>query len=763
MSGHSKPLGSNTATPVGLFYQRYLVYSSLAILWVVGFFVWFQSFGFPNNPSVQRWMLWSGIPYDFLDIVDPPTVQSAAPWSWLFLLQRVPFFLTAVVIWIGAWGLGSLTLRLIKLGLVGCERLFFSTCLGFAIVSLSTLLLGLCGCMSRWPLGLLLVAGFIGECLYHFRRQNFDRIAGPPFAGQSSGLTRLGWIAVAILVPFVSVQLLGAMSPQTDFDVIEYHLGGPKEWFLQGQITRLPHNVYTNFPFLTEMLILAGMILYGDWHWGALAGQVAIAGFIPLTAVGLFAAGRRWFSAGAGIMAALVYLTSPWTYRISIIAYAEGGLACYLFAALFAAFLFREPFVAGGTLSQKNAIKLALVTGMMAGSAMACKYTGLTSVVVPIGCLLVWTTVRHVQTARLQWALIMSVFFSVGVLVSVGPWLLKNAVATGNPVYPLAYRIFGGIDRDETLDAKWRHGHASKTYSGWNERLIDASVKLTDVSANNDWHSPLMFGFAPLSLFWWFRRRGQSTVIDSEGSSQRSVIGLTWLYIGWQFATWFLFTHHIDRFYVPMFSAVSFMAGVGACWPGILASGVKPVRGSGIWNWFAGAFILASILYNAEVMLYVGGFNAGRLDLNAASEIAVSPRIRWLNQEFESGHLPPATKVLCVGGAGMFHARYPYLYNTVFDRSWFEELCADPQSEGERLRDVQEIRSRFRQLGITHVDVNWSEIRRYREPGSYGYSEFVQPERFEELQRLGLFGPSLFTSGGHEPDEINGQVFPVLD
>ena len=111
----------------------------------------------------------------------------------------------------------------------------------------------------------------------------------------------------------------------------------------------------------------------------------------------------------------------------------------------------------------------------------------------------------------------------------------------------------------------------------------------------------------------------------------------------------------------------------------------------------------------------------------------------------------------------MFHARYPYIYNTVFDRSWFEELCAEPQSDGGQLCDVQKIRSRFRQLGITHIDVNWSEIRRYREPGSYGYSEFVQPERFADLQRLGLLGPSLFTTGNREPEEITGQVFPVLD
>ena len=755
----SSSLGSSHPTPAGSRIPKNFAYSGVAILWIVGFFAWFQSFGFPNNPGANRWAIWPSIPLDLLDLVDPPIVQGAAPWSWLFLLQRVPFFLTAVAIWVGAWGLGSLALRRFKLDFSGCERLFFSTSLGLAIVSLTTLFLGLFGCMNRWPLGLFLVAGFIGESLCHFRQQNLDGSAHDP----SKGMSRWGWIAFAILVPFVSVQLLGAMSPQTDFDVIEYHLGGPKEWFQQGQIARLPHNVYTNFPFLTEMLILAGMILCGDWQWGALAGQAAIYGFAPLTAVGLFAAGRRWFSAEVGTIAALVYLTSPWTYRISIIAYAEGGLACYLLAALFAALIFREQFMSGGTQLQQNSIKQALVTGMLAGSAMACKYTGLISVVIPIGCLLIWTAVRHAHSARLQWALIVSMFFSIGVLASVGPWLLKNAIWTGNPVYPLAYRVFGGVDRDETLDTKWRNGHAAKTYSGWYQRLSDASAKLTDVTANNDWHSPLMFGLAPLSLVFWLRRRDRETVVPASRSLQQSVIGLTWLYVIWQFANWFLFTHHIDRFYVPMFSAVSLLAGVGAYWPQFLGSDSTTVKGLTIWKWCAGTMIVASILYNAEVMMYIGGFNAGRLDLISAHEIATSPRIKWLNQEFESGHLPPDSKVLCVGDAGMFHARYPYIYNTVFDRSWFEELCAEPQSDGGQLCDVQKIRSRFRQLGITHIDVNWSEIRRYREPGSYGYSEFVQPERFADLQRLGLLGPSLFTTGNREPEEITGQVFPVLD
>ena len=52
--------------------------------------------------------------------------------------------------------------------------------------------------------------------------------------------------------------ILGSMLPAIDFDVLEYHLQGPKEYFQAGRIAFLPHNVYTNMPFGVEMLHLLG-------------------------------------------------------------------------------------------------------------------------------------------------------------------------------------------------------------------------------------------------------------------------------------------------------------------------------------------------------------------------------------------------------------------------------------------------------------------------------------------------------------------------
>ncbi|RXL78761.1 hypothetical protein EO238_32010, partial [Citrobacter sp. AAK_AS5] len=74
-------------------------------------------------------------------------------------------------------------------------------------------------------------------------------------------------------------------------------------------------------------------------------------------------------------------------------------------------------------------------------------------------------------------------------------------------------------------------------------------------------------------------------------------------------------------------------------------------------------------------------------------------------------------------------------YNTVFDRSLFEEWCgvADPEvSSAKRpLRSAEEIRATLASRGITHIYVNWAEVVRYRL--TYGYTDFAHPRRFEEL------------------------------
>ena len=71
------------------------------------------------------------------------------------------------------------------------------------------------------------------------------------------------------------------------------------------------------------------------------------------------------------------------------------------------------------------------------GAAMGCKYTALVSAVIPFGLLAIADAWRHRDARPL-------IVFGLGWAVVMGPWLVKNVIDTGDPVYPLGCRIFHG-------------------------------------------------------------------------------------------------------------------------------------------------------------------------------------------------------------------------------------------------------------------------------------------------------------------------------
>lgn len=722
-----------TPTPAARWWQMVL-----ALVWIAGFAYCFYQFDLPNsNPKVNRTQIWKQLPALLVNAVDPPEpaakdVEARQLWKqagWRFWPQRFPLYGVSLAILIGAWAWGNLFLRILRVPLLcwTLDRTFFALVTGLSIVSLLTLSCGLAGNLRPSVLGWVLGGALICELfarLFTFGSAELARIAN----GLSILNPRRGW-PLLVFLPFLMCYIGGAFLPEIDFDVKEYHFGGPKEWYLAGQISFLPHNVYTSFPFLTEMLTLLGMVLYGDWYWGALVGKGVLMSFGPLTALGIFVAGRRWFSVQAGAWAAFTHLSTPWIYRISIIAYVEGALACYLFAGLMAVMLYldRETLVPSPDFPDDVPDRRGswvILTGFLAGSAMACKYTGVISVVIPCGLILVWNAWKYsadktvVQPSRRR-ATWYGILFAIGVFLAVGPWLLKNLIETGNPVYPLLYNVFGGVDWNAELNEKFRRGHSPDTY-----QLLDLAEKLKDVTLKSDWLSPLLFGLAPLAVFAASRRR----------------IGWVWLFVVYQFGTWWLLTHRIDRFWVPLIPVVSLLAGVGAAW-----------NDHRIWRWIIRIAVGLAALFNVAFMTSsLCGYNAYLLDLSRAAEQTAqitSPEVVLLNAQ-----LPPGSKVLCVGEAELFDARFPYVYNTVFDKSVFEEWCGVSGFAGgsadRPLKTPAEIRHIFREQGITHVLVNWQEILRYRM--TYGYTDFVTPRRFEQLQAEGILGNPSPVPGGQD-------------
>jgi hypothetical protein len=133
------------------------------------------------------------------------------------------------------------------------------------------------------------------------------------------------------------------------------------------------------------------------------------------------------------------------------------------------------------------------------------------------------------------------------------------------------------------------------------------------------------------------------------------------------------------------------------------------------------------------------------MDLHAlrVDPLRVNPWHLYFNE-----HAGDVTRLILVGDAQPFDLEVPVAYNTVFDDSIFESLA--------RGRTSEEVRAALSARGISHVYVDWSEIARYRSPGNYGITDFLQPGVFAELVEAGV----LKELGAREGS--TGQAFRVL-
>ncbi|HVJ69389.1 MAG TPA: phospholipid carrier-dependent glycosyltransferase, partial [Caulifigura sp.] len=428
-----------------------------AAAWFIGFTVYFFFQGLPNA-SFTRPAFWRETPWLILDSLLPPVPDPGQPppppSGWKFLSQRLPNIFWAGVQLIGAWHLGSLVIRAVLRSGHGSTDpgrpdsdpshtlppgLHFPLAglAGLSAWSLIVLAIGLAQGLSHRGLFIALLVTFVAfEWFVEWRKPwRYPLLKRTTWTPLFESTPQLAAVCLAVMAPFVMAMILGSLLPSTDFDVKEYHLEGPKEWYQSGRIEFLPHNVYTSFPFLTEMLLLSGMILRGDWFEGAWSGQLILASFGLFATMAVFQIAGR-FGRRAAWLAALIYITTPWVVRISIIAYVEGALAAFLAAALLCFLESRH--------DQSRTIGWTLLCGVFAGSAASCKYPGIISALIPFGLLALSQGFSAGTGLRIGSAITRAFAFSLAGLAAFGPWLLKNLAQTGNPVYPLLWDLFGG-------------------------------------------------------------------------------------------------------------------------------------------------------------------------------------------------------------------------------------------------------------------------------------------------------------------------------
>ncbi|MFP6671892.1 MAG: glycosyltransferase family 39 protein, partial [Pirellulaceae bacterium] len=417
MNQSSRPASSRQADlsaqlPVNL---RWIVIAwSLLVVYLVLFF-W--------SDQLHRAVCWLFLVPDELILQ-----WTGGDWLRFSLLDRFPLLFLAAAMLLSAGALGRLILR--PSGLLSeisrAEGLLFSLAVGLSCLSLCTLALGWAGWLQNRSLFLCLLGLPVlveAVCLKYCAAIPPAVAATTEGAKGSPASASLSKNWLWLLAPLTLVVLLGGMLPPQDFDVREYHLQVPKEWYLNGRVEFLPHNVYGNMPLGSEVLSIPAMAVWpgeNDWWWGALVGKTILASFGLLTAWAVYLFGCRWFSSTAALVSTIVFLGTPWVLYVCMNGLVEVAVAFYGLMALYATLLWRQ---------RPERLAWAGLAGFLAGSAVACKYPAILLVVFP---LLIYLAI---QAGRRRPAVL--AVFLVAVSLGCGLWFAKNLAMTGNPTYPL--------------------------------------------------------------------------------------------------------------------------------------------------------------------------------------------------------------------------------------------------------------------------------------------------------------------------------------
>ena len=371
------------------------------------------------------------------------------------LLLALPWVLA---MWIAAAGMGRWLRALVGDGLPTSAVIIGG---GFALLLIVDWLVATAGLMHfAAPLICILgAAGLVRPLLAELRKPPGDRARLPDLPWPIVfAMPAVGMLLVACSLPPSTIWAVEAFG----YDVLSYHLQLPAEWLGDvGAMRGLEHNVYSFLPNLVEagymqLAAMRGGVYEAIYATQLLHASVAIA---AATQIGLLV--RRHTGDFAACIAAAAFLATPWTLITGSMAYNE------MFAMLFGVCALRL-----ATETRGHDWRSAACIGLLLGAATMAKLTAAAMLAAPVvGIMLLHR--RDSQSAddrpaqRVRRACI-AVAVAAAVL---SPYLVRNAVQTGNPVFPFAANLLGRGHWTAAQVERWNAAH--HVDASWTEAVRD--------------------------------------------------------------------------------------------------------------------------------------------------------------------------------------------------------------------------------------------------------------------------------------------------
>ena len=534
------------------------------------------------------------------------------------------------------------------------------------------------------------------------------------------GPWRLAWpsiLAIALLA--AAAALPPGLAWATEFggyDALSYHLQLPKEWLELGRVQPLRDSVYSAFPSFVETgtLQLWTLASFATVHEAAGAAQWMHAAIAVAAALvtGVLAAAllptdaspraRAW---ATGITTTAV-LGIPWVTVTGSLAYNDMAPLLFLSTAMLA-------WITGGAQeSGEGSGRAGIAVGLALGAAVGSKLTALGMAVLPF---VAWAVVMATPATRRN--LVRGALFAAPVAVLVLlPWLVRNWVTIGNPLFPFAGDAPGWWTAEQLT--RFAGGHAAAPGTGLDARFAAL------------WTNGFIEGMGPPPgpdpwQAQWGLAFGAGSVALAVAAFRlpRAALALAAVFVA-QCAFWMLATHLKARFLLPC--AVPLCAAIG-----IAFAPRKADAGSAQRVAIGGALAAAMLAWCAQPWLVsrsdprMSGPNGAwalrealgagidrlgpgtKTDAEAMVAAGDPVPLAW----FSNWLLPRRAVLGCEGEADVFWCESTPVWGTVWDGGPLARaLRAHPDDPGAAI-------AAMRAEGITHLAIGEAMLARWKAAG----------------------------------------------
>jgi len=568
--------------------------------------------------------------------------------------------LYAAVFLFACFSAGRAALKAARFGFAGAlEETVFSCGAGFGLLAAYVFILAAFKLLYFWPVAaFILLAGAAG--IYSLRKEPLRAAGGPAALGPAD------FAALAVLLLAMLLNLAGALSPEIFYDALVYHLAVPNYFVIKHGIAPMPYNFYSDLPFTHGMLYAAALLLKGE----------ALAKFINygaglLTAGAVLALGARRFSLRAGLWGAAIFYTVGHAMLASWATGTETLLMFFSTLALYA--------VLNRTDEEPRWLWLA---ACFCGLAMGVKYTGFFTAV---GVMLVyaWPARSRPLAAAKNLAL-----FTLVASFFVGPWLIKNYLYQGDPVFPFALGLFGAGPHSDALKLKEFISQASQMGPLRPLYWLTMPWKITMGQVpNSEYFSPLFIVMLPLAFLL-------------SGAAGPALSGL-WIFF---LSVWagFSVSSTMVRFLMPAYPAAGLIMAAYLFSPGHKAL-KSALKAAALAVCFTGLYWAVVIFYSQGRWRPLAGAVAVEDYLSHTQP--TYPYSSYAGVKYINEKTAPGSKVLLVGDERSYYLKKDFIVSSVYDNTAAVEYAAAS-------KDGEDLYARLKADGVTHILLNTAEAIR---------------------------------------------------